>query len=42
MIKKSKYLSMLFKELLIALVELNERKIYHNDIRPSNIYYTFD
>jgi hypothetical protein len=42
MIKKSKYLNMLFKELMILLVELTKRSIYHNDIKPSNICYTFD
>jgi|688.fasta_scaffold1674014_2 hypothetical protein len=33
---------MVFKELMIALVELKERNIYHNDLKPDNICYTFD
>ena len=33
---------MVYKELLITMVQLIERNIYHNDIKPGNICYKFD
>jgi hypothetical protein len=33
---------MVYKELLITMVQLIERNMYHNDIKPKNICYTFD
>jgi hypothetical protein len=33
---------MVYKELLIAMVQLNERNIYHNNINPANICYILD
>jgi hypothetical protein len=32
---------MVFKEILITTKQLVERDLYHNDIKPGNICYTF-